>query len=95
MTSATHPATIPVAVQIDADHQEDTVPLAEAVWVRLPEGASTPIKIDAAGRKWIDISQLVLVDDQREAWDTIQAEMQHADAGVLDSEPYPNHMEPA
>ena len=31
------------------------IPLAEAVWVRLPEGASTPIKIDAAGRKWIDI----------------------------------------
>lgn len=95
MTSATHPATIPVAVQIDADHQEDTVPLAEAVWVRLPEGARLPVRIDAAGRKYLDIADLVLVDDQREGWDAIQAEMMHADAGVLDSEPYPNHMEPA
>ncbi len=95
MTSATHPATIPVAVEIDADHQEDTVPLAEAVWVRLPEGARLPVRIDRAGRKWIDIHDLVIVDSQREAWDAIEDEMKDADAGVLDSEPYPNHMEPA
>lgn len=93
--NAIHYVTIPVKVEVDADHQEDTVPLAEAVWVRLPEGARTPIKIDRAGRKWIDIHDLVIVDGQREAWDAVEAEMKDADAGVLDSEPYPNHMEPA
>ncbi len=95
MPLATHPATIPVAVEIDADHQHQCVPEAQAVWVRVPPGARFPMKIDAAGNKWLDIADLVLVDDQREAWDEIQAEMQHADAGVLDSEPYPNYMEPA
>ena len=95
MTSATHPATIPVAVEIHADHQDQCIPEAQAVWVRVPPGARFPMKIDAAGHKYVDIADLVLVDAQKEAWDTIQAEMMHADAVVLDSEPYPNHVEPA
>lgn len=95
MTSATHPATIPVAVEIDAYHQDQCVPEAQAVWVRVPPGARFPMKIDAAGNKWLDMADLVLVDSQREAWDTIQAEMMHADAGVLDSEPHTTEWEPA
>ncbi len=84
MPLATHPATIPVAVEIDAYHQAETIPEARAVWVLLPEGARTPIKIDRAGRKWIDIHDLVIVDSQREAWDAIEDEMKDADAAVLE-----------
>lgn len=95
MPLATHKATIPIAVEIDADHQDQCVPEAQAVWVRVPPGAKFPMKIDAAGHKYVDIADLVLVDSQKEAWDAIQAEMKDADASVLDSEPYPTHMEPA
>ena len=84
MTSAIHYVTIPVKVEVDAFHEEETVPEPQAVWIRVPVGAGVRMRVDKAGRSWMDIHELVIVDSQKEAWDEVEAQLKDADAEILD-----------
>jgi hypothetical protein len=84
MTSAIHYVTIPISVEVDADHQDEMIPEPQAVWLRIPPGAKIKMRVDKSGREWMDIHELVVVDSQSEAWDAIAVELQDADADILD-----------